>query len=150
MNAPFQSSQARSLTADPIEIETIVVVGLGYVGLPVAVALAERLGPNGSRIAGFDISRDRIEALQAGHDSTREIDDARLAACGLEVSDRTEILADATTIIVTVPQSKGTASASHRATAREIATLRDGMGRLRSKSEYRTRTFARAMDSAAA
>ncbi len=86
-----------------MEIETIVVVGLGYVGLPVAVALAERLGPNGSRIAGFDISRDRIEALQAGHDSTREIDDARLAACGLEVSDRTEILADATTIIVTVP-----------------------------------------------
>ncbi|QUL39480.1 nucleotide sugar dehydrogenase [Erythrobacter sp. JK5] len=83
--------------------ETIAVVGLGYVGLPVAVALAERLGKTGGRIVGFDISQRRIESLRAGHDYTREIDDHRLAQCGLDVSDDPEALAGASTIIVTVP-----------------------------------------------
>lgn len=103
MNAPFQSSGRQPHFAGAADLETIVVVGLGYVGLPVAVALAERLGPKGSRIVGFDISEHRVEALQAGHDSTREIDDARLAACGLEVSNRAEAMMGATTFIVTVP-----------------------------------------------
>jgi UDP-N-acetyl-D-galactosamine dehydrogenase len=79
--------------------ETIVVVGLGYVGLPVAVALAERLGA----VTGFDISASRIAALKAGHDATREIDAARLASCGLAVSDDPAVLEGASLIIVTVP-----------------------------------------------
>ncbi|MEM9500332.1 MAG: nucleotide sugar dehydrogenase [Pseudomonadota bacterium] len=79
--------------------ETIAVVGLGYVGLPVAVAMAERLGS----VVGFDISKRRIATLQAGSDFTREIDNARLAASGLQVSDDPDCLTGATTIIVTVP-----------------------------------------------
>ena len=81
----------------------IVVVGLGYVGLPVAVALAERLGPKGVQVTGFDIAAARIADLRAGHDATREISEARLAACGLAVTDDPAVLADATMIIVTVP-----------------------------------------------
>jgi UDP-N-acetyl-D-galactosamine dehydrogenase len=83
--------------------ETIAVVGLGYVGLPVAVALAERRGPGAGRVAGYDISAHRIAALRAGHDATREIKDARLTSCGLEVTDDPAVLAEADTIIVTVP-----------------------------------------------
>ncbi|WP_086606933.1 nucleotide sugar dehydrogenase [Erythrobacter donghaensis] len=81
----------------------IAVVGLGYVGLPVAVALAERLGPRGVAVTGFDIAARRIAELRAGRDSTREIDDARLASCGLAVSDDPAVLAGASLIIVTVP-----------------------------------------------
>ena len=83
--------------------ETIAVVGLGYVGLPVAVALAERLAARGVRVTGFDISSARIAALQDGHDATREISDARLASCGLAVSGDPAVLEGASLIIVTVP-----------------------------------------------
>ncbi len=103
MNAPFQKSDALPLEAGAVELEMIVVVGLGYVGLPVAVALAERLGPKGARVVGFDIAKRRIEALRAGHDVTREIDDRRLKASGLQVSDDPDAISGATTIIVTVP-----------------------------------------------
>jgi len=81
----------------------IAVLGLGYVGLPVAVALAERLGPQGVRVVGFDIAASRISQLKAGHDATCEIDDERLASCGLDVSDDPAVLESATLIIVTVP-----------------------------------------------
>jgi UDP-N-acetyl-D-glucosamine/UDP-N-acetyl-D-galactosamine dehydrogenase len=79
--------------------EMIAVVGLGYVGLPVAVALAERCG----NVVGFDISSDRIAGLRAGHDSTHEIGDERLASCGLAVSSDPAVLEGASLIIVTVP-----------------------------------------------
>jgi UDP-N-acetyl-D-galactosamine dehydrogenase len=80
----------------------IAVVGLGYVGLPVAVALAERLAGK-ARVTGYDISAARIARLRAGHDATREIDDTRLASCGLAVTDDPSALEGADTIIVTVP-----------------------------------------------
>ncbi|WP_324073161.1 MAG: nucleotide sugar dehydrogenase [Erythrobacter sp.] len=83
--------------------KTIAVVGLGYVGLPVAVALAERLGPRGASVRGFDISARRVRELHDGTDTTREIDPARLAACGLAVSDSPAVLEGADMVIVTVP-----------------------------------------------
>jgi len=77
----------------------IAVVGLGYVGLPVAVALAERCG----EVVGYDISASRIAELRSGYDATREIDAARLTGCGLAVSGDPAVLDGARTIIVTVP-----------------------------------------------
>jgi len=103
MNAPFQPS-SETVASSATEVrERIAVVGLGYVGLPVAVALAERLSPQGVDVIGFDISERRIETLRSGSDYTREIDDERLAACGLEVSDDPDCLIGATSFIVTVP-----------------------------------------------
>ncbi|WP_296721697.1 nucleotide sugar dehydrogenase [Erythrobacter sp.] len=81
----------------------IAVVGLGYVGLPVAVALAERCGGNGRKVTGFDIAAGRVAALRAGHDATREITDERLASCGLDVTDDPAALEGASAFIVTVP-----------------------------------------------
>ncbi|MEM6474712.1 MAG: nucleotide sugar dehydrogenase [Pseudomonadota bacterium] len=103
MNAPFQPSVAPTVSQSSQARERIAVIGLGYVGLPVAVALAERLAPAGVGVLGFDISKRRVESLQSGSDYTCEIDDERLAACGLEVSDDPESLVGATTFIVTVP-----------------------------------------------
>lgn len=79
--------------------ERIAVLGLGYVGLPVAVALAEKFG----KVTGFDVSERRVQTLQSGTDWTGEIEDDRLVAAGLELSSDPDCLRDATFLIVTVP-----------------------------------------------
>ena len=77
----------------------IAVIGLGYVGLPLAVELAKRFP-----VIGYDISMDRVEALQSGYDSTLEIDGKDLqSARDLEVTNDPEMLAEANFYIVTVP-----------------------------------------------
>jgi UDP-N-acetyl-D-galactosamine dehydrogenase len=103
MNAPFHPDSAKPAHPEGAQRERIAVVGLGYVGLPVAVAMAERLGPTGVDVIGFDISQRRIASLRAGTDYTREIDDVRLAASGLSVSDDPDCLASTTVFVVTVP-----------------------------------------------
>jgi len=55
------------------ETPSIVVVGLGYVGLPLAVQLAGRY-----RVAGFDLNAKRVEELSCGHDRTEEVTPERL------------------------------------------------------------------------
>ncbi len=75
-----------------------VVVGLGYVGLPLAVALAEH-GP----VIGFDIDTARVGELEAGIDRTREVDAERLKASTLELTSDPARCAGADIYIVTVP-----------------------------------------------
>ena len=77
----------------------IAVIGLGYVGLPVAVAFAERFPGT----IGFDINTQRIEELRAGIDRTREVEPARLATAALELSDDAASLVGADFFVVTVP-----------------------------------------------
>lgn len=75
------------------------VVGLGYVGLPVALALAKEFGP----VYGFDISEQRIAELRAGKDRTREVTQAELQDTKLKFTNRASDLAEASFFIVTVP-----------------------------------------------
>jgi UDP-N-acetyl-D-galactosamine dehydrogenase len=75
------------------------VVGLGYVGLPVALALARKFAP----VIGFDISARRIAALRAGRDTTGEVGAAALRDSTLRLTDDPEALAEASFVIVTVP-----------------------------------------------
>ncbi len=74
------------------------VLGLGYVGLPLAVALARHLPT-----LGFDISRGRIEALRGAHDATGEIGHDELHQSALRLSCDPADLTDCNTFIVTVP-----------------------------------------------
>ena len=77
----------------------IAVIGLGYVGLPLAIEFSKK-----RPTVGFDINTVRIEALQAGHDATREVDSAELAdASHLTYSSALEDLSDCNVFIVTVP-----------------------------------------------
>ena len=76
----------------------ISVIGLGYVGLPVAVSFG-RIGP----VVAFDISAPRIDGLRAGHDITGEVTDPDLAASDLLLTMKAEDLAKADFHIVTVP-----------------------------------------------
>ncbi|MDL2399693.1 nucleotide sugar dehydrogenase [Rhizobium mayense] len=79
--------------------ERIAVIGLGYVGLPVAIALAEKF----SDVVGFDIKTSRVAALKAGEDDTREVSPARLKESGLRVSSDIHDLQDRDIFIVAVP-----------------------------------------------
>jgi UDP-N-acetyl-D-galactosamine dehydrogenase len=79
--------------------EKIAVIGLGYVGLPVAVALAGRYAD----VIGFDINEIRVAALQRGEDATREISAGRLRDSTLRLTSRIEDLSDRTVFIVAVP-----------------------------------------------
>lgn len=79
--------------------ERIAVIGLGYVGLPVAVAFARQFPDT----LGFDINTRRIEELQGGHDRTLEVEDAVLQSSTLRFSADAEDLANATFYVVTVP-----------------------------------------------
>src|SRR5438105_4362409 len=79
--------------------ERIAVIGLGYVGLPVAVALAEAF----PQTVGFDVNARKIEELQQGIDRTREISREALAAVDLKLTSNTGDLAQSTFFVVAVP-----------------------------------------------
>ncbi len=76
----------------------LAVVGLGYVGLPLAVAFARHC-----RVIGFDINKARIDELRGGKDHTREVEESSLSAADIEYSDDPAVLAEAGVIIVAVP-----------------------------------------------
>lgn len=82
-----------------LETSKLAVIGLGYVGLPLAVEFGKH-----RPVVGFDINSKRIEALQAGHDATLEVSDQELAeAGGLQFSSTLAVLEGCNTYIVTVP-----------------------------------------------
>jgi len=77
----------------------LAIVGLGYVGLPLAVEFGKKRS-----VIGFDINTRRIEALRAGHDHTLEVDDDELAqASHLTYTATRDDLKAANVYIVTVP-----------------------------------------------
>jgi UDP-N-acetyl-D-glucosamine/UDP-N-acetyl-D-galactosamine dehydrogenase len=79
--------------------KTIAVIGLGYVGLPLAVEFG-KLRP----VIGFDINAGRIDALRAGHDATLEVLKDELATADqLTFTSEPADLAAASIYIVTVP-----------------------------------------------
>jgi UDP-N-acetyl-D-galactosamine dehydrogenase len=81
----------------------IGVVGLGYVGLPLAAEFGRRFPT-----VGFDLKQERIEELEAGHDSTLETSDEELrAATHLRYTTNASDLADCNFYVVTVPTPIG-------------------------------------------
>ena len=77
----------------------LAIVGLGYVGLPLAVEFGKKRS-----VIGFDINEARITELKLGHDHTLEVDDAELKeATGLQFTTSLDQLSQANVFIVTVP-----------------------------------------------
>ncbi|AYL98425.1 nucleotide sugar dehydrogenase [Mucilaginibacter celer] len=94
MNADFDLQHAK-----------IAVIGLGYVGLPLAVEFAKKYN-----VTGFDININRINALNAGFDTTREVDDDTLKQVladtginGLKLTNINTDIENANIYIITVP-----------------------------------------------
>jgi UDP-N-acetyl-D-galactosamine dehydrogenase len=90
-----------------IKDSTIGIIGLGYVGLPLAVAFAEKY-----KVIGFDINSQRVDELKTGHDSTLEIGNQLLNSVldidnsrnlGLSITEDKDDLKNCNIYIITVP-----------------------------------------------
>ncbi len=80
-------------------MKTIAVIGLGYVGLPLAVEFGKK-----RKVIGFEINKARVEELEGGHDHTLETTDEDLAAAvNLTFTTNIEDLKEAQIFIVAVP-----------------------------------------------
>lgn len=79
--------------------ERIAVIGLGYVGLPLAVAFARA----GLDVVGFDVSERRVSELNSGHDHTGEVEDADMKTAAGRFSADPASLADRDVFVFAVP-----------------------------------------------
>ena len=79
--------------------EKLALVGLGYVGMPIAVAFAKK----GLNVIGFDLNKAKIELYKSGIDPTKEVGDDVIKNTSLEFTSESEKLKEAKYIIVAVP-----------------------------------------------
>ena len=78
--------------------EKIALVGLGYVGMPIAVAFAKKV-----KVVGFDLNAEKIKAYKSGKDATKEVGDEAIASSTVEFTSNPEDLKSAKFHIVAVP-----------------------------------------------
>jgi UDP-N-acetyl-D-galactosamine dehydrogenase len=78
--------------------EKLAVIGLGYVGLPIAIEFAKKL-----KVVGFDIKPDRVELMKKGIDPSRELEAEAFEGCDIHYTANPEDLSDAKFYVVAVP-----------------------------------------------
>jgi len=76
----------------------LAVIGLGYVGLPIALAFARKI-----KVVGFDINQKRVDMMRNGEDPSNELDAKEFEGCDIEFSADLEDLRDVEFYIVAVP-----------------------------------------------
>ena len=76
----------------------LAVIGLGYVGLPIALEFAKKIS-----VIGFDINQSRIELMKKGIDPSNELDKEAFGGCDIVFTNSLDVLRDATFFIVAVP-----------------------------------------------
>src|SRR4051812_48523429 len=76
----------------------LAVLGLGYVGLPIALEFARKIS-----VIGFDISEDRIGKMKSKIDPSGELDSEAFENCDIEFSASADKISEANFYIVTVP-----------------------------------------------
>lgn len=76
----------------------LALIGLGYVGLPIALEFAKKIS-----VIGFDINPKRIEMMRKGIDPSNELDAAAFEGCDIVFTDSLEVLREANFFIVAVP-----------------------------------------------
>ncbi len=76
----------------------LAVIGLGYVGLPIALEFAKKIS-----VIGFDINPDRIKLMQNGIDPSKELDSSAFENCNIEFTNSLDKLREANFYIVAVP-----------------------------------------------
>lgn len=78
--------------------EKLAVVGLGYVGMPIAVAFSRKIS-----VIGFDLNKAKIDLYQSGIDPTNEVGNDAIAACSVDFTSDETRLQEAKFFIVAVP-----------------------------------------------
>lgn len=76
----------------------LAVIGLGYVGLPIALEFARKIS-----VIGFDINAKRVEMMKQGIDPSNELDKSDFEGCDITFTDSLEVLKEARFYIVAVP-----------------------------------------------
>jgi UDP-N-acetyl-D-glucosamine/UDP-N-acetyl-D-galactosamine dehydrogenase len=76
----------------------LAVIGLGYVGLPIALAFAKKL-----KVIGFDINAERIALMEKGIDPSQELEASAFEGCDIEFTNSLDVLRQANFFIVAVP-----------------------------------------------
>lgn len=95
----LQSASYSSMLEGKKSVMKVVVIGLGYVGLPLALAFSKI-----SDVVGFDINEVRVGELVRGYDSTGELSDAELASClNIQFTNDPSLLEGGDYYIITVP-----------------------------------------------
>lgn len=78
--------------------EKLAVIGLGYVGLPIALEFARKV-----KVIGFDINAERVEMMKNNQDPSKELDSSEFEGCDIEFTANTDDLKEATFFVVAVP-----------------------------------------------
>ncbi len=78
--------------------KTLAVIGLGYVGLPIALEFAKKV-----KVIGFDINAGRVEMMRRGIDPSQELESAAFENCDIEFTNDLDVLRKANFFIVAVP-----------------------------------------------
>ena len=78
--------------------ETLAVIGLGYVGLPIALEFAKKI-----KVIGFDINAKRVEMMRNNIDPSQELEVSAFEGCDIEFTNDLEVLKQAAFYIVAVP-----------------------------------------------
>ena len=78
--------------------KTLAVIGLGYVGLPIALEFAKKIN-----VIGFDINPQRVEMMRQGIDPSQELESSAFEGCDIEFTHELEVLKKANFYIVAVP-----------------------------------------------
>ncbi len=76
----------------------LAVIGLGYVGLPIALEFAKKI-----KVIGFDINAKRVEMMRNNIDPSQELDTAAFSDCDIEFTNDLDVLRQANFFIVAVP-----------------------------------------------
>lgn len=78
--------------------KTLAVIGLGYVGLPIALAFAKKI-----KVIGFDINEERVGMMRNGIDPSNELESSHFENCDIEFTSSLDVLRKANFYIVAVP-----------------------------------------------
>ena len=78
--------------------KTLAVIGLGYVGLPIALAFAKKI-----KVIGFDINAKRVDMMRNCIDPSQELEKEAFDGCDIEFTNELEVLKQANFFIVAVP-----------------------------------------------
>lgn len=101
--------------------EKLSLVGLGYVGMPIAVAFSRKI-----KVIGFDLNKEKIKLYQDGIDPTEEVGNEVIKACSVEFSAEEEKLREAKFHIVAVPTP---VNADHTPDLRPVEGASEILGR---------------------
>jgi len=107
---------------------SLAVIGLGYVGLPIALEFAKRI-----RVIGFDINAERVELMKKGIDPSNELDSSAFAGADITFSANLEDLRQASFFIVAVPTP---INSSNQPDLGPVLSASKTVGRVLKKGDY--------------